>query len=144
MLLFPIRKTGVLLHNLPLFQIYGITERYSKPSTLWTIPPSLIVDVYWRLLCSHGTVCTSLFMPEYNYSNTHVLICSIIDNIAHTDFFFFVFGHLVNFQVFFRCKIRHENLKEIYIRGFVYVKICFLIGRNHTPGTRNNCKIIVL
>ena len=142
MLFFPMRKTCVLLHDLPLFQIHGSTGRYSKPSTLWTIPPSLIVVVFWRLLCSHGKVCTSLFMPEYNYSNTHVLICPIIENIAHTDFF--VFGHFVNFQVSFHCKIIHDILNEIYIRGFVYVKICFLIDRNHTTGTRNTYMINVL
>jgi len=119
-------NTCVLLRSLPLFQMHGITGRYSQPSTLWTISPSLIVVVYWRLLCSHGTVCTSLFMPEYNYSNTHVLIYSIIENLAHTDFFC-VFGHFVNFQVSFRCKIRQDNLNEIYIR----VNFILISGSRH-------------
>jgi hypothetical protein len=142
MSLFPMRKTCVLLHNFPLFQIHSSTGRYSKPSTLWTIPASLIVVVFWRLLCSHGTVRTLLFMPEYKYSSTHVLICSIIDNLAHTHSF--VFGHFVNLQVSFRFKITHDNLNEIYIRGFVYVKIYFLISRNHKNGTRNTYMIISL
>ena len=68
MLIFPMRKTCVLLHYLPLFQIHGITGRYNKPSNLWTIPVSLNAVVYCRLLCSHGTVCTSIFMPLLVYT----------------------------------------------------------------------------
>jgi hypothetical protein len=40
------RKMCVLLHNLPLFQIHDSTGRYSKPSTMWTIPASLNVVVF--------------------------------------------------------------------------------------------------
>ena len=140
MLLFPMRKTYVLLQKLPLFQIHGITGRYNKPSTLWTIPASLDYVVYWRILCSHGTVCTSMFMPLLVYT-----LPNLFDNIeSRSHRIFFAFGHFVNFQVSFCCKIIHDNLKEIYLRGFVYVKICFLIGRNHTTGTRNTYMIIAL
>jgi hypothetical protein len=108
-------KTCDLLHSLPVFQIHGSTGRYSKSSTLRTIPASLVVVVFWRLLCSHGTVCTSLFMPQYNYSYTNALICSIIQNLAHTDVFCILsFRKLSSFNPF---KIWHDKLKEIYSKS---------------------------
>jgi hypothetical protein len=54
--IFSNEKNVRFLHKLPIFQIHDITGIYSKPSTLWTIPASLVVVVFCRLLFSHGTV----------------------------------------------------------------------------------------
>jgi hypothetical protein len=129
MLLLRKRNTYVVLNTLPSFQIHGSTGRCSKPSTLWTIPVYPIVVVFWRLFCSHGTVCTLLFMPQYNYSHTHVLICLILDNLAHTDNFFccfvFEFPFIVKLDMrilmkysqdvlFYRQKPRDCNTKYLH------------------------------
>ena len=123
----------VLLTNLPLFQIYGNTGRYIKHSTLWTIPAYPFGIVFWRLLCSHGTVCTYIFMPQYNCSHKNVLVCSIRDSPAHKDVLF------VNFRISFHRKIRFHYRKEIHSRDLSYMSRCvFLSVQNQSTRIWNS------
>jgi len=89
----------------------------------------LICGLFLFLLTLLCTVAFSAVTVQYalqyscHYSYTHFLICSIIENLAQT---FFVFGHFVNFEVSFRCKIRHENLIEIYTKALCMSKYVFV------------------
>jgi hypothetical protein len=139
------RKTCVLLQSLPLFQILGITGKYSKPSTLWTIPASLFDFVFWRLLCSHGTVFPSLYMTQYKYvyTRTRSDLFDNRDSRSHRRYFFLscLFENLwISFLVKFDMRILRKYIQEAYL----YVKICFSFGRTQTKRTRNTYMIISL
>jgi len=71
------------------------------------------------------------------YSYIHFMICSIIENLAHTDFF--VFGQFVHFQVVFRCKIRHDNLNEIYTKAWCMSRYAFLSVETTRLGHEMHC-----
>jgi hypothetical protein len=88
---------------------------------VWTIPDYLYDVMFWRLLCSHGTVSSLLFMPVYKYSHAHILINLTQKSVAHRELC--VCCYVVRIRVSFCCKFSHDILKEIQSTD-VYVHVC--------------------
>jgi len=64
-------------------------------------------------------------MPQYNYSHKHVLVCSILDSLAHKDLFIccrYIFEF--NFVV----KLFISVLKKYIQKTYLQVKMCFPVG----------------